>query len=66
MGDLTLLPGESAALPQAFEENPVVSFLVERGMVALEGKSQAEEAKDRAEAEAAAKAAAEAAKKSGK
>lgn len=31
IGELALLPGMTAPLPKAFEENPVVGFLIERG-----------------------------------
>ena len=35
IGELALLPGMTAPLPESYEGNPVVGFLIERGPFAL-------------------------------
>lgn len=36
IGELVLLPGNTAPLPKKFEGNPVVGFLIERGTLACD------------------------------
>lgn len=36
IGELTLLPGDTAPLPAGFEGNPVVGFLIERGTLSAD------------------------------
>jgi len=65
VGDVTVLPGETKEVPEAYETNPTLAIYVKLGVAEIIGKptKQAKEEaakKAAAEAEAAAKAAAEA------
>ena len=39
LGSMMLLPGESGELPKAYENNPIVSFLEDRGVVEVARKN---------------------------